>query len=298
MTRRGTMTTRTRNLTFISNRLSRFWSKCALLVVAVATGTSAQAGSLLILTESVTGGLGSKEALYIASIPHTPVLCDLTCWNAKNTAADFNIYAAIVVGDPTCTFTAPIFDANTTAAMAAAVTGNVSIWGTDPTFHFTQGGDKVIKAGIDFALSGSGTGAYITTSCYYDSAAANTPVPMLDAFGAFTAQGAQCWNDSLIVATSSALTGLTNTDVSNWSCSAHNFFNSFPTNFIPLVIAEGVPGGAFTTTDGAHTGGVYVLARGARPLFAPAVSEWGLGALALLLLTGVAFKFSRRRVTA
>ncbi len=296
------MTTKTRNIKIISNRVSRFWSKCALLAVAVATGTSAQAApKVLMLTESVSPGL-SKEADYIINtLGGTVDLCALlTCWNSKDTAAAFTSYDAIVLGDPTCGSTAPTFDANTTAAMAAGVKGNVSIWGTDPTFHYTQGGDKVIKAGIDFALSGSETGAYITTSCYYDLAPAGTAVPMLNAFGSFTAAGAECWNNSLIVATSGALTGLTGADVSNWGCSTHNFFDNFPTStFIPLVIAEDVPGGTFMTADGAHTGGVYVLARGVRPLFnGPAVSEWGLGALALLLLSSIAIKFGRRRATA
>ncbi len=61
------------------------------------------------------------------------------------------------------------------------------------------------------------TGAYITLSCYYHGAAANTPVPFLDdlsMMGNFTVTGVGCYNDAHIVATHPALSGLTDGDLS------------------------------------------------------------------------------------
>ena len=258
-------------------------------------------GEVLILGGTVTGGAGSLEGLAVVATGRTPVVVSDATWSGMSTS-DFADYDAIVLGDPTCFFPAgPVSVAAANAATwAAAVTGNVSIWGTDPQWHSSagfggaQGGDEVTTAGVEFAVSGSSTGAYITTSCYFDGAAAGTPVSFLDGFGTFTAQGAQCWNTSHIVATSPALAALVDADVSDWFCSAHNFFNSFPADFIPLVIAEGVPGGTFTASDGT-VGGVYVLARGVTALGeVPTVSEWGLVIMALLLLVGGRVYFNRR----
>ncbi len=269
-----------------------------ILALAVPAALGAP-GEVLILDTTVTGGVNSLEAQAVVTLGRNPVLINGAAW-ALLTTADFGDYDAIVLGDPTCILgTGPVSAAEANAATwTAAVTGNVSIWGTDPEWHSSkgpggaQGGDDVTLAGISFAVAGSGTGAYITTSCYYDGAAANTPVPMLDGFGSFTAETAQCWNASHIVAAHPALAALTDAQVSNWSCSAHNFFNSWPADFIPLVIAEGVPGGTFVAGD-ATVGGVYVLARGVTTI--PTVSEWGLAIMAMLLLVGAKVYFTRRR---
>jgi cysteine-rich repeat protein len=154
---------------------------------------------------------------------------------------------------------------------SAAITGNIVVIGTDPTYHSTfngmpQGGNQVAQSGIAFAAADDQAGAYITLSCYYDGAPPNAPVPLLDQFGAFTVQSAACWNAAHIVASHDALAGLTDASLSNWSCSSHEVFNSFPANFLPLVIAEeyncpSPPGTGQHFGDGT-CGTPYVLARG------------------------------------
>src|SRR3989344_6713356 len=59
-----------------------------------------------------------------------------------------------------------------------------------------------------------------------------------------------------------ALAGLTDASLSNWSCSVHNAFDSFPADFLPLVIAKGIGGaGSLVFADGSF-GVPYILARG------------------------------------
>jgi hypothetical protein len=104
------------------------------------------------------------------------------------------------------------------------------------------------------------TGAYISLSCYYDSTDPLTPVPLLDGFGTFTVTGVNCYNDAHIVATHPALDGLTDATLSNWSCSVHEAFDTWPLSFEVLAIAENF-GDSFTAPDGT-VGTPYILARG------------------------------------
>src|SRR6185295_378034 len=207
------------------------------------------ANSVLILGTSVSGGAASLEATAAAGLGYTVDVATAAQWAAKSTA-DFATYKAIILGDPTCSETPNInmaaAEANT-ATWGPAITGNVIIIGTDPTFHSlfgTAGAMTLIQTGIGYAAADAGkTGAYITLSCYYEGYPSGTPVPVLNAFtvGGFTVDGAaglQCFNDAHIVATHPALTGLTDATLSNWSCSVHETFDTWPNNFLVLTIAE------------------------------------------------------------
>jgi hypothetical protein len=221
------------------------------------------ANSVVILSTTVTGGLGSVEAVKAAAIPRTVVLASPAQWVAM-TAADFASYRAIILGDPTCQFSGPEAAATATGATwGPQVNGNVVIWGTDPVFHQGQGGDVVTDTGVRFASDlPTKTGAYITLSCYHHGAAPGTPVPLLNnAFGpGFTVTGVGCYNDAHIVATSPALTGLTDAVISNWSCSVHEAFDNWPVTFDVLAIARGI-GASYNAPDGS-IGTPYVIARG------------------------------------
>jgi len=85
-------------------------------------------------------------------------------------------------------------------------------------------------------------------------------VALLGGFGTFTATGVGCFNNAHIVATHPALTGLTDSTLSNWSCSVHEGFDSWPLSFEVLAIAQGI-GTVFTAPDGS-VGTPYILARG------------------------------------
>jgi len=222
---------------------------------------------VLILASSVSGGAGSREAQAVAALGYTFDLATNAEW-ASLTTAQFASYKAIILGDPTCQGFGSAARATAQAnanVWGPAVNGNVVVIGTDPTFHSYLGGAlALIKKGVAFALdSPLGTGAYITTSCYYHGVGANTPVPMLDGLstlGNFTARGVGCYNNAYITASHPALDGLTNANLSGWSCSIHNGFDSWPADFEVLAIGRGI-GAYFTAPDGTQ-GVPYILARG------------------------------------
>jgi hypothetical protein len=222
---------------------------------------AANANTVLILDGTVTGGLGSNEAMKAAGLGYTVEVASAAGWAAKSTA-DFSTYRAIILGDPTCTGLGPEAPADANKAVwGPAINGNVILVGTDPTFHVSQGGDQLTEKGIAFAASDpTKTGAYITLSCYYHGVSAMTPVPFLSSLGAFTVTGVGCFNDAHIVAVHPALAGLTDATISNWSCSVHEAFDSWPATFQVLAIARNI-GSVFTAADGS-VGTPYILARG------------------------------------
>lgn len=234
----------------------------AVAAAAPAAATPADPGQVLILGSTVTGGTGSIEAQEVAAKGLTPVVVDDATWSAT-TAAQFASYRAVVVGDPTCAGQAPAAAVGNASVWGQAVTGNVVVNGTDPVFHAGQGGEEATRRFVDFAVANPAkTGAYISLSCYYHGTAAHTPVPLLDALrpGAFTVTGVGCYDDAHIVATHPALTGLTDASLSNWGCSVHEAFDSYPPDYQVLAIARN-SGSTYTASDGS-VGTPYILASG------------------------------------
>ncbi len=230
-----------------------------------ATAAPASARPVLILDPTVTGGAASTLATKFVAAGHPVQVVDATQWAAMS-AADFaNKYDAIVLGDPTCKSTGPELpaaDPVSNPKWTSAVDGNVVIIGTDETYHQGQGGALLMEKAAAFAAAQPGkTGAYISLSCYFHGTAPGTPLKLLDGFGTFTATGVGCHNNAKIVATHPALTGLTDAALSNWSCSVHEGFDSWPVSFEVLALAEGA-GTAYVSADGLHVGTPYILARG------------------------------------
>ncbi|KUI58262.1 hypothetical protein VP1G_05525 [Cytospora mali] len=192
-------------------------------------------------------------------------------WNGYTTA-DFEKYKAIIIPDPTCGTVDEIdfFDATKTV-WGPAIMGNIILIGTDPSFHASSrpGALTLIDDGVRFSASGNGTGLYFALSCYYDSVAAST-VNALSYFGTITVRGQlACYNDAHLVANSSALGKLDDGALSDWSCSVHEVFTSYPTTglfgFEPLAIAEGATGdGQRDFADGSN-GIPYIIVKGATP---------------------------------
>ena len=231
------------------------------LPLSGSTPTSAASGEVLILDSTVSGGAASTLAQKFVLAGKTPVLVSPATWSTM-TAADFDSYDAIVLGDPTCGTLGPEAAATANAAVwSSVVDGNVVVIGTDETYHQSSGGADLMEKAAAFTVAAAGkTGAYISLSCYYHGTAAATPVPLLGGFGTFTATGVGCFNNAHIVATHPALTGLTDSTLSNWSCSVHEGFDSWPLSFEVLAIAQGI-GTVFTAPDGS-VGTPYILARG------------------------------------
>ncbi len=239
--------------------------------------STASAGSVAILEPTVTGGISSIEAVYAASLGHSVNVIPPATWQTMS-EADFAVYDALILGDPTCRVgTSYVAAAAANPAWAHAAKGNVILIGSDPIYHYRwePGAKKLIQQGIDFALEDVGTGttgAYATLSCYYHSAAANTYVPFLSGFGTFYVIGAGisgALNDVRIVASHPVLAGLTNADLSYWGNSVHESFGmlagSWPSDFEVLAVAAG-SGGNFIAPDGTR-GYPYILARGVIPDF-------------------------------
>lgn len=243
--------------------------------VNAAFPTAPNSTSVLILSPTVSGGLGSNEAAAITLAGFTPVLCSPSDW-VLGTSAQFGAYRAVVFGDPTCqvgTSTVSAAESNI-GVWGPEIDGNVIIIGTDEVFHQGQGGLQLTNKAMAFVLADdpgqTKTGAFISLSCYYHNATAGTLVPLLDAIsipgsmsvtgGAFLGGG--CYNNVHIVATHPALAGLTDATLSNWSCSVHEAFDRWDSlNYQVLVIARDVAVN-YVATDG--TSGIpYILARGA-----------------------------------
>ncbi|KAK4664878.1 uncharacterized protein QC763_508460 [Podospora pseudopauciseta] len=198
-------------------------------------------------------------------------------WN-KMTTADFAKYKSIIVPDCLCNTslgTIKFLD-NTKKVWSPAVTGNMVLIGTDPSYHSKwyklAGASAMIRDSISLASTGkNGTGMYFSLSCYYQSNAASTTIEALSEIGVFKVRGnLTCLNKVHIVATDDSMTSLTDEMASNWNCSAHEVFAEYPTEgngaFEPLAIALNTTGlGQRTFADGTH-GTPYIIARGATPL--------------------------------
>ena len=218
-------------------------------------------GRVLILDPTVSGGVESREAQAASVQGYAADVIDETTWSTM-TAAQFDTYAALVLGDPTCGSIQAIAAAEANrATWSPVVDGNVVVIGTDPVFHEGQGGGQLTDSAMAYALAATGaTSLYVTLSCYYDSAEDGTPVPLLDGFGTFEVGHASCFNDAHIVAEHPALAGLDDGDLSGWNCSVHEVFQDWPLNFVVLAIAENF-GSVYTAPDGT-VGSPYILAAG------------------------------------
>lgn len=283
-----------------SLRRLAFLTLAAAAGIQVAMVTSAAAApstsKVLILGSTVAGGASSLEAQAVTAAGLTPEVATAAQWGAMSTV-DFAQYRAVVIGDPDCESTsshAAAAKANA-STWAAAATGNVVIISTDPVYHAIRGragANTLITKAMAFAVSDAAhTGAYVSTSCENSTAAAGTPQPLLAGFGTFTAKGTSCAANVKIVATHPALAGLTDADLSNWGCSTHGGFDSFPagttpTDFAALAMAIDV-GGNYTAPDGTK-GFPYILARGVSVsdiFLSPATTTANTGTLVTLTAT-------------
>ncbi len=227
---------------------------------------AAVANRALVLNGTVTGGASSIEASEAAANGLAVDVVNAATWSSM-TADQFAHYRLIILGDPACygPGTSPDIDAAAANAITwgPTIDGNILITGTDPVYHAVQGGETLTRRAVDFALAQAGkTGAYISLSCYYHETAPGTPIPLLDGIGSggFRMTGVGCYNNAHIVASHPALAGLTDANISNWSCSVHEAFQIWPGALVPLAIARDFDS-SFTASDGSQ-GPPYILAGG------------------------------------
>ncbi len=236
------------------------------LLMPVASTVTAGPNEILILEPTVNPPANtSREYYWVQQLGFTPVVVNNATWSSMSTA-QFSDYEAIVLGDPNCAGdTTPVLAAiQNQAVWNAAVDGNVILIGTDAALHAPQGGDSLIKYGIAYATNDAGsgkTGAFIELSCYYNN---STPVQvtMLDSLssqGTFSVFSSQCHNQVHMVVSHPALTNLTDSILSNWYCSTHEVFDSWPSDFVVLAIGRNL--GSYLAIDGS-IGQPYILVRG------------------------------------
>ena len=201
------------------------------------TGTLNATKDILIYGPSLFGA-PDNEVTLAAAAGHNVTVADADTWS-KMTTAQFAAYRAIVFGDPTCQETP---EPTLTAAQANKATwspvvrGNMVVIGSDPIDHQSQGqANQLTTNAINFAASGAVTGLYMSLSCYYFDAPANTPVDVLSEFGNFQVQGQfttpfdGCPNDVTIVAPGHPVVqGIAKAGLDNWNCSIHEAFDTFP----------------------------------------------------------------------
>ncbi len=219
--------------------------------------------TVLILDSTVSGGASSPEALAAISLGMDVEVVDGATWGAKS-AGEFGSYRALILGDNSCDSTSIDAAVNNRTTWSPKIDGNIVLIGTDPVYHHAQGGAQLTSSGVAFVVAEPGdTGLYATLSCLFHHAPPLTSVALLDQFGAFTVRGnLACYNDVHIVASHVALSGTTDTTLSNWTCSVHEAFDGFPEGFLPLAIANGVVGSGSITFADSSFGVPYILARG------------------------------------
>ena len=244
-------------------------------VQAVVHPAVAQAAtkSVLILGTSVGDGLSSPEAADVPSGVSVTVASAAT-WDGMTTA-QFEAYSAIVIGDPSASGTcsssvvsAALSDASTWGAAVTSSGGYVSVLGTAPALAGSSATALVTDA-VGYALSGSGTGLYVSLNCDYGSSSAGTAVPLLagvygGGFGV-TGRGSSC-PDSGTVNTGVAegvpsFSGLASGELAGWAspaCPVEETLSAWPANFTAAAYDAAATPGVFTASDGA-TGQPYVL---------------------------------------
>lgn len=246
------------------------------------TGTKA-----LVLSSSVSGGASSAEAVAATAAGFTVTLVSDATWNSM-TAAQFADYQLVIVGDPTCGNLPAAVGANkvnlSDAVMARAggntKVGNRIVIGTDPRFHLTggttgNGGRKLIETGIAFAgVQEGATGLYLTTTCAdpdYNGNGRRDGVELLGLLTSTTDNWTQsasppCGGSVSLISNAAQFSTLTTAHLQGWSCSVHQTYPTFPTDWSPLAIAKDTTTKPVTGTDvdtGATVSGqAYILIAG------------------------------------
>lgn len=233
------------------------------------TGTKA-----LILETSVSGGATSPEAVEAMNAGFTVTLVDDATWAAM-TAAQFADFQLIIVGDPFCGSVPEVVGANkenlADAVMARAggntVVGNRIVIGTDPALHIDggttgDGGRKVIETGIRFAGAREGaTGLYLSTTCDdpdYDGDGEPDAVELLGLLTSATDNWTvnpfpPCGGSASLISNAAQFATLTSAHLQGWSCSVHQTYPTFPTDWSPLALATDTEAKPVCGTD-ADTG--------------------------------------------
>jgi uncharacterized repeat protein (TIGR01451 family) len=276
--------TRTSRTPFVGAALVMLGVLFTLLVIGSSVANAETGKKALVLGSSVSGGASSAEAARASSDGFTVTVADDTTW-ASMTAAQFADYQLIIVGDPNCGSLPKVVSQNAQALADAVMaraggnskTGNRVLIGTDPAFHASQGGDKLIDSGVDFAgVQEGASGLYLDFTCIDPDYNGNgipdgqeKILPLLSIASApVWTQNADppCGGDVSLISNAAQFSALKSSDIRGWGCSVHETFPTFPTDWSALAIAtdtETKPTcGTDVDTSEARCGEAYVLIAG------------------------------------
>ena len=249
------------------------------------TAARAETGKkALILESSVSGGSSSLEAQRAAALGFSPIdVVNSATW-ATMTAAQFADYQLIIIGDPNCSFLPQAVSQNATALADAVMArsggntkvGNRILIGTDPMFHQGRGGQKLVDTAIEFAgVQDGASGLYLDFSCGDTDYDANGMgdgqqflLPLLTIDTPNWTQNAvpPCGGSVSLISNAAQFATLHTSDLQGWSCSVHESFPTFPTDWSALAIATDTPTkptcGTDVDTGAAVCGEAYILVAG------------------------------------
>ena len=267
--------------------------KKLLLMLGVMLGIFAVAGApamaetgkkALMLTTSTSGGPTSREAVRATNLGFTVVQATDAQWGAM-TAAQFSDYQLLIIGDPTCGQLRPVVSQNaqamTDAVMARAgqnsKAGNRVLVGTDPVFHYFQGGNKVVDTAIDFAgVQEGATGLHLSFTCgdpdynvngVRDGLELVLPKLTIDPTPGWSENSSPpCGGSASLISNTAQFSTLNSSDIQGWGCSVHESFPTFPSDWNPLALATDTPTkptcGNDVDTGAAACGQAHILIAG------------------------------------
>jgi hypothetical protein len=204
-------------------------------------------------------------------------------WSSM-TQAQFAQYQVLIAGDPNCGAIPDSFITSESVwapvVMGTAVNtkpGNRVLVGTDPVLHSGGSGPRatVISDGIDFAGAQPGrTGLYFDTTCGGNysgqtGVAASMMGQLSTGTGTWTEDdAAPCGGAVAKIASTPKFDSLTTADLAGWSCSVHESFPTFASDWSPLAVATDTTSHPTCGTDttvtppAAACGEAYILIAG------------------------------------
>jgi hypothetical protein len=221
-------------------------------VSAITAGVAHASGpTALINGDSVTGSPSVEQNDAVAA-GYTVTVVDGTTWDAM-TQAQFGQYNLLIEGDPTCGTIAASFISNEGTwapvvmgkAGGRTQVGNRVLIGTDPVYHGagTLPKDQVVRDGIAYAGSQPGrTGLYFDTTCGGEisqpGVAASMMAQLSTGTGTWTEDDTPpCGGNVAKIASTPLFDSLTTADLEGWSCSVHESFPTYASDWSPLAVA-------------------------------------------------------------
>jgi uncharacterized protein (TIGR03382 family) len=227
--------------------MKRFLSLCAITAAMVLSARESHAQRRVLVFGP--GGTQSVDALRsVPSVMTGPLRGEFTIateamWRSLTTA-QFASYNAIWIDGGNCGGSASLMQpvTDTRLTWSPAITGHFEIIGSDSDFHIGHpGARKFTTNSYHYVTSGAGTGLFVSTSCIFAGATADTPVPWLQGIGDFRVTGDGCTDGQMLepygathavhLGIGAPTSAITLPGDLAWGCFTHSHFNRHPPSF-------------------------------------------------------------------